>query len=106
MREVGLFGVTICLQDGLGDRFSRERGAIGFNVDLTRTVVSCKESDVRREWKRKCIRSTDNRSALDPKTHYTATEQRRSKVRIDFRLLSQLGAIKTTICVLFLALEA
>jgi hypothetical protein len=106
MREAGLFGVTICLRDGLGDRFFKGRGAIGFNVDLTRMVVSCKESDVRREWKRKYICSTDNRSALDPKTHHTATEQRRSKVKIDFRLLSQLGGIKTIICVLFLALEA
>jgi len=103
MREVGIFGVTICLQDGLGDRFSRERGTIDFNVGLTRTLVSCKESDVPREWKRKYIRSTDNRSALDPETNYTATEQRRSKVRNDFRLLSQLGDIKTAICVLFLA---
>lgn len=82
---------------------SLERGAIFFNIDLARTEVSRQESDLRRIWKRKYIRSTDNRSALDPKTNYTATEQRRSKFRNDFRLLSQLGDIKTAICVLFLA---
>ena len=75
------------------DSLGREE-QIGFNIDLTRTVVSCNESKVRREWKRKFIRSTDDRSALDPETNYTATEQRRSKVRIDCRLLFQLGASK------------
>ena len=53
MREVGLFGVTICLQDGLGDKFSRERGAIFFNIDLARMEVSRQESDLCRIWKRK-----------------------------------------------------
>jgi hypothetical protein len=94
MRDVGLFGVTIYLQDGIGDRFSRERGANWLQYRFDTKLVSCNESKVRREWKRKYIRSTDDRSTLDPKTNYTATEQRRSEVRIDCRLLVQLGASK------------
>ena len=72
------------------DSLGREE-QIGFNIDLTRTVVSCNESKVRREWKRKYIRSTDDRSALDPKTNYTATEQRRSKSELIAGSFSSLG---------------